>query len=83
MLEVYLNNNNQPRSEIIGARITRGEEMKPIDKTQDKWDDDKWDKFDLKLYSAIHEATGVQLNEDAEIFELYCNLRDAIFNEYQ
>ena len=58
-------------------------EMKPIDKTQDKWDDDKWDKFDLKLYSAIHEATGVQLNEDAEIFELYCNLRDAIFNEYQ
>ena len=72
-----------PRSEIIGARITRGEEMKPIDKTQDKWDDDKWDKFDLKLYSAIHEATGVQLNEDAEIFELYCNLRDAIFNEYQ
>jgi hypothetical protein len=57
--------------------------MKPIDKTQDKWDDDKWDKFDLKLYSAIHEATGVQLNEDAEIFELYCNLRDAIFNEYQ
>jgi hypothetical protein len=78
-----LNNNNQPRSEIIGARTTKGEEMKPIDKTQDKWDDDKWDKFDLKLYSAIHEATGVQLNEDAEIFELYCNLRDAIFNEYQ
>jgi hypothetical protein len=76
-------NNNQPRSEIIGARTTKGEEMKPIDKTQDKWDDDKWDKFDLKLYSAIHEATGVQLNEDAEIFELYCNLRDAIFNEYQ
>ena len=62
-------NNNQPRSEIIGARTTKGEEMKPIDKTQDKWDDDKWDKFDLKLYSAIHEATGVQLNEDAEIFE--------------
>ena len=83
MLEVYLKTNNQPRSEIIGARITRGKEMKPIDKTQDKWDDDKWDKFDLKLYSAIHEATGVQLNEDAEIFELYCNLRDAIFNEYQ
>jgi hypothetical protein len=77
------NKYNDPRSEIIGARITRGEEMKPIDKTQDKWDDDKWDKFDLKLYSAIHEATGVQLNEDAEIFELYCNLRDAIFNEYQ
>ena len=45
--------------------------------------DAKWDEFDLKLYSAIHEATGVQLNEDAEIFELYCNLRDAIFNEYQ
>ncbi len=48
-----------------------------------KQNDDKWDKFDLKLYSAIHEATGVQLNEDAEIFELYCNLRDAIYNEYQ
>jgi hypothetical protein len=64
-------------------RNRKEEEMKPIDKTQDKWDDDKWDKFDLKLYSAIHEATGVQLNEDAEIFELYCNLRDAIFNEYQ
>ena len=57
--------------------------MKPINKTEDKWDEDKWDKFDLKLYSAIHEATGVQLNEDAEIFELYCNLRDAIYNEYQ
>jgi hypothetical protein len=65
------------------SETKRREEMKPIDKTQDKWDDDKWDKFDLKLYSAIHEATGVQLNEDAEIFELYCNLRDAIFNEYQ
>ncbi len=48
-----------------------------------KQNDAKWNEFDLKLYSAIHEATGVQLNEDAEIFELYCNLRDAIFNEYQ
>ena len=48
-----------------------------------KWDDDKWDEFDLKLYSAISKATGVELNQDPEIFELYCNLRDAIFNEYQ
>jgi hypothetical protein len=73
------------RSETKGDNKYNGwaRDVKPIDKTQDKWDDDKWDKFDLKLYSAIHEATGVQLNEDAEIFELYCNLRDAIFNEYQ
>ena len=48
-----------------------------------KWDDDKWDEFDLKLYSAINKATGVELNQDSEIFELYCNFRDAIFNEYQ
>jgi len=46
-------------------------------------DDAKWDEFDLKLYSAISKATGVELNQDPEIFELYCNLRDAIFNEYQ
>jgi hypothetical protein len=46
-------------------------------------DDAKWDEFDLKLYSAINKATGVELNQDPEIFELYCNLRDAIFNEYQ
>ena len=46
-------------------------------------DDAKWDEFDLKLYSAISKATGFELNEDPEIFELYCSLRDAIFNEYQ
>ena len=65
-----------------GEKRKRGK-MKSINKTQDKWDDDKWDEFDLKLYSAINKATGVELNQDPEIFELYCNLRDAIFNEYQ
>lgn len=68
---------------IRGGKKRKRGKMKPINKTQDKWDDDKWDKFDLKLYSAINKATGVELNQDPEIFELYCNLRDAIFNEYQ
>ena len=30
----------------------------------EKNNDAKWDEYDLKLYSAIHEATGVQLNEE-------------------
>ena len=50
-----------------------------IDKTTNKYDLE-WDKFDLKLYSTINKATGFELNTDKEIFELYCNLRDAIFN---
>jgi len=50
-----------------------------VDKTTNKYDLE-WDKFDLKLYSAINKATGFELNTDKEIFELYCNLRDKIFN---
>ena len=60
------------------ANKQKGHKMK-VDKTTNKYDLE-WDKFDLKLYSAINKATGFELNTDKEIFELYCNLRDKIFN---
>ena len=45
-------------------------------------DDNDFIEFDDKLYLAIQNASSIsfQLNEDNEIFDAYCNLRNLIIN---
>ena len=76
-------NNNDPRSEIIGARTTKGEEMKQhklFGKITEDYPLQDWEFaiIDEELYPLIKKILGInyEINEDLKLFDWYCDIRN-------
>lgn len=50
----------------------------------DKYDEDRnWELFDEEFYALLKKHTGVEFNEEPKDFDLYCSIRDKIWEELQ
>ena len=45
--------------------------------------DRKWEWFDEECYTLLKKHTGVEVNEEPKDVDLYCSMRDKLWEEIQ